>query len=449
MQNLKNIGPKKHFKMEKIKVKLINYFFNLIVILAFLSFVTSGLRNYLLFDEFKSKFPAPILYVFLGFSLSWFFRKRITPTTKLYFSLIALVLALIVGLSGYGFLASVKYILIIIPLLLSFAIDNKKISNSILAVTFIIYIVFAYLYINDIKTHALDANEFIKEPMVWINEGISILFWSILIISIMNVYKKNIQKLINNYENKNLQVRKLAAKTKKALKVQKQAKELKNNMISVTSHEFRNPLAVISLSVGNVIRFWDKLSEEDKLKKLAKVESQVTRMNQLLEHLVFSGKLEAGEIECEFIEVNAQEFLQSVLETVKLSFKKEPTIILKCEDLETNLFIDLELGKRIFQNLLTNAIKYGNEKEVLVHIKNHEKSTIIEVTDHGNGMSQENLSNLFKPFKRGKNVENIQGTGLGLTIVKNCVDRHQGTIEVQSEVGKGSTFKVSLPHKGL
>jgi two-component system phosphate regulon sensor histidine kinase PhoR len=104
---------------------------------------------------------------------------------------------------------------------------------------------------------------------------------------------------------------------------------------------------------------------------------------------------------------------------------------------------DEEAVERAVTNLLTNAIKYSSgESKTTVTIKKVNSSAGVEVRDNGSGISNEDLKNIFEPFKRVKAVESkkIEGTGLGLAIVKHIMDAHSGRIEVESELGKGSKF---------
>ncbi len=109
---------------------------------------------------------------------------------------------------------------------------------------------------------------------------------------------------------------------------------------------------------------------------------------------------------------------------------------------------DEEAVERAITNLLTNAIKYSSgESKTTVSVKKLNSSAGVEVKDNGRGISDEDLKNIFEPFKRVKAVEvkKIEGTGLGLAIVKHIMDAHQGRIEVESELGKGSKFTLWFP----
>ncbi len=116
------------------------------------------------------------------------------------------------------------------------------------------------------------------------------------------------------------------------------------------------------------------------------------------------------------------------------------------QDFRANL--DEKLLYCILSNLLLNAIKYSSDGGKIYLVLNSEpKAIIFQVIDEGIGISSIEQQKIYEPFYRGQNVENIVGTGLGLTVVKKCVERHQGEIAVNSEVGVGTTFTVKIPQK--
>jgi signal transduction histidine kinase len=112
----------------------------------------------------------------------------------------------------------------------------------------------------------------------------------------------------------------------------------------------------------------------------------------------------------------------------------------------TSVFTDEKLVRNIIINLITNAVKFSpNAVEIEMKISCDRTNLIIIVTDHGIGIPEKDIEELFTSFSRGSNVGNIEGTGLGLSIVKKAVDLLQGTVDLKSTVGNGSEFKVTLP----
>jgi signal transduction histidine kinase len=109
--------------------------------------------------------------------------------------------------------------------------------------------------------------------------------------------------------------------------------------------------------------------------------------------------------------------------------------------------VDGKLLSHILTNLLSNAVKYSpNGGDIRLHLSSKDRDLIFEISDQGIGIPDADQSRLFEPFQRGSNVKRIEGTGLGLAVVKNCVVLHGGTIEFRSKEGEGTVFTVRLPH---
>jgi len=114
----------------------------------------------------------------------------------------------------------------------------------------------------------------------------------------------------------------------------------------------------------------------------------------------------------------------------------------------TDIFIDEKLGRNIFINLIGNAVKYSpTNKNINIALSSEKEYIVITITDYGIGISKSELKNIFKPFSRGKNVDLIQGTGLGLTIAKEAIDVMRGKIIVKSEIGNGTSFIIKILKK--
>jgi signal transduction histidine kinase len=124
-------------------------------------------------------------------------------------------------------------------------------------------------------------------------------------------------------------------------------------------------------------------------------------------------------------------------------------ISLKSELEELDAQLDETQMNRVIDNLISNAIKYSpDNSQVHVRLKKASKHVVLEIQDEGFGIAQDDKAKLFTPFFRGKKHDGerlIEGTGLGLAIVKEILDQHRGQIEVETELGKGSTFRVLLP----
>ena len=233
---------------------------------------------------------------------------------------------------------------------------------------------------------------------------------------------------------------------------EKELRNLKSSFISMASHEFRTPLAVIGSSTELLQHYDQKLDATKKLKHFGRIQSSIKHMTALLEDVLTISKVEADKIEFNPVTIDVIEFCHDLLEELHQS-KTEFQILFAIDGLdnsrETTSFsaqLDPKLLKQILTNLLTNAIKYSPIDSKVYFDLNFERDSIcFRVRDRGMGIPPEDLKNLFTPFHRAANVGNISGTGLGLAIVRKCIKLHQGKIAVESEVGVGTTFTVTIP----
>jgi PAS domain S-box-containing protein len=229
----------------------------------------------------------------------------------------------------------------------------------------------------------------------------------------------------------------------------KHLEEMKSQFIATVSHDLRTPLA-------SIMGFSEMLMEgspgpltEIQEEFLGIIFESSQRQLALVNDLLDVSKLEAGRLQLEMETVHLPELIWGVMEGIRpLAEKKGVTLKMDVNDGLPRTEGDPRRLERILSNLLSNAVKFtpeGGSVEVAAwqddgHLK-------IRVSDTGLGIPPEDLPNLFQPFHRGRNVTKkaIEGTGLGLTIVKALVEAHKGTIEVQSELDKGTTLQFTLP----
>ncbi|OQY04791.1 MAG: hypothetical protein B6I20_02470 [Bacteroidetes bacterium 4572_117] len=257
---------------------------------------------------------------------------------------------------------------------------------------------------------------------------------------------QDITELVNYRKKLEKKVKKRTEKLKKALKAEQELSELKSRFVSMASHEFRTPLAAIGFAAGFVKKYWNRLDEEKRDKKLIKIENQVYRMTNMLDDVLTIGKSEAGQLKYKPEIIGFEEFINPLMEEVGNVTNNTHEIrfqnICKLE----KIFIDEKLARNIYINLLSNAIKFSPEKKYIEFTCNSKNDLLVfTIRDFGIGINKKDLSDIFTPFHRGENVETIQGTGLGLAIVKESVELMKGKIEVESKPGEGTTFTVTLP----
>ena len=223
--------------------------------------------------------------------------------------------------------------------------------------------------------------------------------------------------------------------------------QFKSEFVSMLSHDIRNPLNTILLAAGLLQNNDEKLSQERKLCHLKMIHNAIKNMAQLLDEVSFIGKADSGKLQTQLIPLDLEYFCSEILEDFHLTaLEKQVTIEFHCVGDFSESLWDENLLRHILENVINNAIKYSpvNNKVKFELIK-QEKTATFKIQDWGIGISKEDQIQLFEPFHRGENVHNIAGTGMGLAIVKKCVDAYGGEIFVDSEIGVGTTFTVILP----
>lgn len=238
-----------------------------------------------------------------------------------------------------------------------------------------------------------------------------------------------------------------------ALSKEKELGDLKSRFISITSHEFRTPLATI-MSTAELLEYYE-WTKEEQVEQLHLIQEAVKHMLQLLEDSLFIGTAEAGQVRFNPEPLVLDEFCQELVTEIQRGMSLNPTpsgiqhtLTLVCQGHRFLACMDKKLLRQLLSNLLSNAIKYSPAGgQVHLTLTCQDDTAIFQIEDQGIGIPKEDQSRLFEFFYRAKNVGAIAGTGLGLAIVKTCVDLHRGEIAVESEVGRGTKFTVSLPLK--
>lgn len=230
-----------------------------------------------------------------------------------------------------------------------------------------------------------------------------------------------------------------------SLDKERQLNEIKTRFVSMASHEFRTPLSTI-LSSATLVSKYPTTEEFDKREKhIRRIRDSVNHMNELLEDFLSLGKLEEGKVGISISKFSVKDFLEDVIDEMKAQVKKEQHISLTYTG-ENSFVSDKRMLKNILLNLLSNAIKFSGEgKTIQVEADNIDVELEITVKDQGLGIPEEDQQHLFGTFFRAKNVSNIQGTGLGLPIVKRYVGLLGGQIHMESRLDVGTRFTIKLP----
>jgi signal transduction histidine kinase len=229
----------------------------------------------------------------------------------------------------------------------------------------------------------------------------------------------------------------------------KEMNQFKSDFASILLHDFRSPLTTILLATGLLQHNDQKLSQEKKCAHFQLIRSAINDMARLLDEFLLLSQAEAGKLTCKLIPMELEQFCRKLVEEAKLStHAKNLRLTFHCchgERLHGSVW-DESLLKHILSNVLNNAIKYSPAGSLVqFDLTVEEKAVTFRFQDQGIGIPKADQAQLFQPFFRAHNAARIPGTGLGLTIVKKCVEAHGGEMVLQSEVGLGTTFTVTLP----
>jgi PAS domain S-box-containing protein len=230
-----------------------------------------------------------------------------------------------------------------------------------------------------------------------------------------------------------------------ALDKERQLNEIKSRFVSMASHEFRTPLSTVLSSASLLSKYTAGDDQGKRDKHIQRIKNSVNHLNDILEDFLSLGKLNEGKVEKNMHEIKLKEVLAETIDEMKGILKKGQRFELSCSG-DCIAFTDKKLFKNILINLIGNAIKFSDEEKLIsIKGKTAGDKALISVTDQGIGISEDDQLHLFSSFFRGGNATNIQGTGMGLHIVKRYVDLLGGQIQIQSQLNKGTTVTFSIP----
>lgn len=230
-----------------------------------------------------------------------------------------------------------------------------------------------------------------------------------------------------------------------ALDKERQLNEIKSRFVSMASHEFRTPLTTVLSSASLLSKYHSDKDHEKREKHIRRIKNSVNNLNDILEDFLSLGKLNEGKIETRQEIFELHEVIYEILDEMKNQLK--PGQEFKIDSLiETEVYSDKKLLRNILINLLSNAIKFSEEGKVIeISAIAEEEYAKVSVHDQGIGISETDQQHLFTSFYRAANALNIQGTGLGLHIVKRYVDLIGGEVGLKSELNKGTTVTFTIP----
>ena len=232
-----------------------------------------------------------------------------------------------------------------------------------------------------------------------------------------------------------------------ALDKERQLNEIKSRFVSMASHEFRTPLTTVLSSASLISKYTSGEDQEKRDKHILRIKNSVNNLNDILEDFLSLGKLNEGKLDATPEEVNLKELIADTVDEMKAIVKKDQYFELECTG-NCDGFTDKKLFRNIMINLVSNAVKFSDEgAKIIIRGNVKDGMASISVIDQGIGISDKDKEHLFSSFFRAANATNIQGTGLGLHIVKRYVDLLGGKVSVESELNRGTTVNFTIPVK--
>lgn len=260
----------------------------------------------------------------------------------------------------------------------------------------------------------------------------------------LELRQKNIE-----LESEIIKRRKTEEELQSALEKQQELNNFQQNIVTTISHEFRTPMTTIlsstelieRLLVKNDIQIDHKLHHHTN-----QIKKSVKTLVELLNDVLLVEKMKADQVEISCKPINPDEFFTQFIDEIKIGIGKKHVIEYINNNFPHQIITDPKLLLQIINNLLSNAFKYSEPRTtVYFSVFIQSDSMKISVKDEGIGINKEDIPRLFDTFFRSNESQNIEGTGIGLTILKRAIDLLSGTITVESEKGKGTTFTVTLP----
>ena len=232
----------------------------------------------------------------------------------------------------------------------------------------------------------------------------------------------------------------------KSLEKEKEVNDLKSRFVSMASHEFRTPLSTVLSSISLLAKYNTTEDQPKRDKHIDRIKSSVKTLTDILNEFLSLGKIEEGKVEVRAELFDISQFINGITNEMNVLLK--PGQEIKYEHSGNPLiYTDSSLLKHVLINLISNAIKFSPDNaRITISCKVDNENTTLKITDQGMGIPMADQIHLFERFFRATNATNIQGTGLGLHIVGRYIEILNGSISYESELEKGSIFKIVLPN---
>lgn len=237
---------------------------------------------------------------------------------------------------------------------------------------------------------------------------------------------------------------------KKNLIAAKKDTALRDEFLAIASHELKTPLTTVVLQIQTTLHnirnvSLSEFSVEHLLHMLQSMQNQTRRLSKMINDLLNISLITTHKMELEREDVDLATHINDIIEGFAEKLQKEGiTLTLHVKDSVVGKWDKLRL-EQVIDNLISNAIKYGNKKPIRIEIEKEKNKAIIRVVDNGIGIHPSEKEQIFSLFKRGSIEKDYKGLGIGLYITNQIVELHGGRIDVKSHLGHGTTFSISLP----
>lgn len=229
------------------------------------------------------------------------------------------------------------------------------------------------------------------------------------------------------------------------LEIQNQAAQLQEDFINTITHELRSPLGFIKGYTTTLLRSDTDWNEKTQKEFLSIIDQETDNLQDLIGNLLDSARLQSGQLPMDFQAVRLDSIMNGVIQRIK-SYHPEIKILEEISPDVPKVQGDSRRLAQVFENLLGNTVKYAPSSDVIIKISPEKAGAAVYLRDHGPGIAPEYLPHLFERFFRvPDHSPSVHGSGLGLYICKQILDAHGGSISAESELGKGTTFRVWLP----
>ena len=237
------------------------------------------------------------------------------------------------------------------------------------------------------------------------------------------------------------------ADVKEALRQEKLLSAQQRKFVAMVSHEIRTPLAIIDGAAGALQRRRTRMSDEKIESALSKVRGSVTRLTRLMESTLTASRLEAGAMSVNPLPFDLRSLLYQLVEE-RRAISGHATIYAKIDDLPDTVEVDDRLMYIVFDNLVSNAVKYGGDSpKVEIYGRVEQSAVAVSVRDYGVGIPADELQKVGQPYFRASTADGFPGSGVGLNTVKSIIAKHGGDMQIESKLGVGSTFTVRFPYR--